>query len=215
MTAAAPLTFPLAGLLGEPAGTARTYEIHGATIPLPDDLELVEALEGRVEITRTNRGVLVRADVDAAVAGECARCLRDIEVPISVHLVEEALPSVDPVGGKPLDRSTEPDVARLTDHHELDLGTLVAEAISLAEPIAPLCEADCPGLCPTCGERLGPGHADHDADDIDPRLAALRAFVIEDGAENEATAEAGNGATIDAEPGRDKGPAVDARAENE
>ncbi len=189
MTAPAPLTFPLAGLLGEPAGTAHPYEIHGATIPLPDGLELVEPLEGRVEITRTNRGVVVRADVSTAIAGACSRCLRDIEVPISVQLLEEALPSVDPLGGGPLDRSIEPDVARLSDHHELDLGTMVGEAISLAEPIAPLCEADCPGLCATCGERLGPGHVDHDEDEIDPRLAALRALLDEDavdaGAENE------------------------------
>ena len=189
MTAPAPLTFPLAGLLGEPAGTARSYEINGATIALPDGLELVEPLEGRVEITRTNRGVVVRADVDTAIKGECARCLRDIEVPISIELLEEALPSVDPLGGGPLDVSVEPDVARLTDHHELDLGAMVGEAISLAEPIAPLCEADCPGLCPTCGERLGPAHVAHDEDEIDPRLAALRALLetptVDAGAENE------------------------------
>jgi len=206
MTAPAPLTFPLAGLLGEPAGTARTYEIHGATIPLPDGLELVEPLEGRVEITRTNRGVVVRADVDTAIAGECSRCLRDIEVPISVQLLEEALPSVDPLGGGPLDRSIEPDVARLTDHHELDLGAMVGEAISLAEPIAPLCEADCPGLCPTCGERLGPAHVAHDEDEIDPRLAALRALLVEDGAEDGAESPAGEAAGT---------PTVDAGAENE
>ena len=189
MIAPAPLTFPLAGLLGEPAGTARTYEIHGVTIPLPDGLELVEPLEGRVEISRTNRGVLVRADIETAIAGECARCLRDIEVPISIQLLEEALPSVDPLGGGPLDRSIEPDVARLTDHHELDLGTLVGEAISLAEPIAPLCEAACPGLCPTCGERLGPDHVGHEEDEIDPRLAALRSLLdgdaVDAGAETE------------------------------
>jgi uncharacterized protein len=206
MTAPAPLTFPLAGLLGEPAGTVRSYDIHGATIALPDSLELVEPLEGRVDITRTNRGVVVKADVDTAIAGECARCLRDIEVPISVHLLEEVLPSVDPVGGKPLDRATEPDVARLTDHHELDLGSLVAEAISLAEPIAPLCEAACPGLCPDCGERLGPEHIAHEAEDIDPRLAALRALLVED--------PAGNGATATEAKARN-GPTVDAGAENE
>jgi uncharacterized protein len=207
MTAPAPLTFPLAGLLAEPAGTIRSYEIHGATIPLPDGLELVEPLEGRVEITRTNRGVVVRADVETAIAGECARCLRDIEVPISVGLLEEALPSVDPLGGGPLDRSIEPDVARLTDHHELDLGTMVGEAISLAEPIASLCEADCPGLCPTCGERLGPGHQAHDEDDIDPRLAALAALLVDDRAETGPEDGAANEAAGT--------PTVDAGAENE
>ena len=70
--------------------------------------------------------------------------------------------------GLAVDRASEPDVARLTDHHELDLGALVGEAISLNEPIAPLCEAACPGLCVTCGERLGPGHVAHEDEALDP-----------------------------------------------
>lgn len=179
MTAPAPLTFPLAGLLAEPPGAERHYEIHGATIRLPDDLRLVEPIEGRLRVSRTNRGVLVDADLTTSIAGECVRCLREIEIPMTVGIHEEALPSLDLATGKPLDSTDEPDVARLTDHHELDLGTLAAEAISLNEPIAALCELDCPGLCPTCGERLGPEHAAHAEDDIDPRLEALRGFRVD------------------------------------
>ncbi|MFI5225593.1 MAG: YceD family protein [Candidatus Limnocylindrales bacterium] len=185
MTVAAPLTFPLAGLLAEPPGTTRAWEVHGVTIPLPDDLRLVDPIEGTVEVARTNRGVLVRAGLRTAIAGTCARCLRDIEVPIEIELDEEALPSVDLASGAPLDLSAEPDVARLTAHHELALGPLVGDAISLAEPIAPLCEATCPGLCPTCGERLGPSHAVHVEDAIDPRLEALRGFRVDAGDESE------------------------------
>jgi uncharacterized protein len=179
MTAPAPLTYPLAGLLAEPPGSVRSFEIHGATIALPGDLRLVSPIEGRLVVTRTNRGVLVRADLETEIAGECARCLREIDVPIAVRIEEEALPSLDLASGAVLDVATEPDVARLNDHHELELGLLAAEAISLAEPIAPLCEEACPGLCPTCGERLGPGHPKHDEDDIDPRLAALRSFTVD------------------------------------
>jgi uncharacterized protein len=179
MTAPAPLTYPVAGLLAEPPGERRTYPIHGATIALPDDLRLAEPLEGEVQIARTNRGVFVVARVATAIEAECARCLRAIEVPIDVAIDEEVLPSVDLHSGLPVDLGAEPDVARLTDHHELELGPIVAEAISLAEPIAPLCEAACPGLCPTCGERLGPGHVAHPDDDIDPRLEALRAFKVD------------------------------------
>ena len=179
MTVAAPLTYPLAGLLAEPYGTTRHYEIHGVTIPLPDDLRLAGPIEGRVDLARTNRGVLIRAGFSTTIEGTCARCLRDIEVPIEVELEEEALPSIDLASGLPVDPSIEPEVARLTDHHELELGPLVAEAISLAEPIAPLCEAACPGLCPTCGERLGPGHVAHEDEEIDPRLAALQAFRVD------------------------------------
>lgn len=179
MSVAAPLTYPLAGLLGEPIGSTRHFAVDGVTIPLPGELRLTGPIEGRVDLARTNRGVLVRADLRATIEGSCARCLRDIEVPIEVALDEEVLPSVDLASGLPADRTAEPDVARLTDHHELELAPLVAEAISLAEPIAPLCEAACPGLCPTCGERLGPEHRAHPDEEVDPRLAALQGFRVD------------------------------------
>jgi len=179
MTGPAPLTYPVAGLLAEPPGERRAYPIHGVTIQLADDLRLAEPLEGRVEIARTNRGVLVAAQLHAAIEAECSRCLREIEVPVDVTIDEEVLPTIDLQSGLPLDTSTEPDVARLTDHHELELGPLVAEAISLAEPIAPLCEEACPGLCSVCGQRLGPDHVAHPEDDVDPRLAALKAFRVD------------------------------------
>jgi len=185
MTVPVPLTFPLAGLLAEPAGSERRFEIHGATITLPDDLRLSEPIDGAVRVIRTNRGVIVDATLTTALAGECARCLRPVESPTTVTIREEVLPSIDLASGRAIDPSVEPEVARLSDHHELDLGTLAAEAISLAEPIAPLCEPDCPGLCITCGERLGPGHAAHAEDDIDPRLAALQAFRVDADGESE------------------------------
>jgi len=185
MSGPTPLVYPLAGLLAEPAGTERRYAIHGATIRLPDDLRQAEPLEGTVRITRTNRGVLVDAAIDTAIAGSCSRCLRDIVIPERVEIHEEVLPSVDLGTGRALDTSAEPEVARLTDHHELDLGALVGEAMSLEEPIAPLCEAACPGLCIECGERLGPGHVPHATDDVDPRLAALRGFRVDGEGESE------------------------------
>ncbi len=183
MTGPASLVYPLAGLLAEPPGERRIYPIHGVTIPLPDDLRLAEPLEGRVEIARTNRGVLVDARLTTALEATCSRCLREAEVPLAVRVEEEALPSIDLVTGLPLDTSAEPDVTRLDDHHQLDLGALVGEAISLEEPIAPLCEPDCPGLCPVCGERLGPGHAAHPDDETDPRLEVLRGFRVDGGDE--------------------------------
>jgi uncharacterized protein len=185
MTVPAPLTYPLAGLLSEPAGTERRHEIHGATIPLPDELRLVEPIDGRVRIMRTNRGVLVDATLATAIAGTCSRCLRDIEIPMEVHISEEVLPSVDLASGRPVDLAEEPEAARLTDHHELDLAALAADAISLEEPIVALCEEACPGLCVECGERLGPDHVEHEADDVDPRLEALKGFRVDGAGESE------------------------------
>ncbi len=180
-----PLSIPLAGLLAEVPGSTRHVEVPAATIGLDDGLVLAAPIKSMVTIARTNRGVIVDARIRTTLAEECSRCLRPALVPLDITFREEVLPSVDLGTGKAVDEAVEPEVTRLTDHHELDLAVLFREAISLAEPIAPLCEPDCPGLCSACGERLGPGHPDHHADDIDPRLAALRAFRVDAAAENE------------------------------
>jgi uncharacterized protein len=172
-----PLTFAVSGLMAEPPGTLRDYDIEGVDVDPGGGLRLTQPVSGTLRLSRTNRGLLADARLGTALAGECARCLRPVVTPVRLRIHEEILPSIDLVSGHPvpLEEGEDPETPRLTDHHELELRPLVAEAISLQEPIAPLCEPDCPGLCPECGERLSPGHA-HDDAPIDPRLEALRAF---------------------------------------
>jgi uncharacterized metal-binding protein YceD (DUF177 family) len=141
------------------------------------DLVQIRDLEGDLRLTRTNRGLLVVGVLRSAIEQTCSRCLRDIEWPVEIEVDEEALPTLDFVSGLPVDRSAEPDALRLTDHHELDLEEEVRDGLLLAEPIAPLCREDCPGLCVVCGLELASGPHDHPDDDIDPRLEALRGFV--------------------------------------
>jgi uncharacterized protein len=174
-----PLTYNVAGLLAEPVGSTRDYVVAGIMLDLGEDLRQSDPVEGTLHLARTNRGLLVIGDLRTSLDTECSRCLRDIEVPLELHIEEEALPSIDLHTGLPLDTSSEPDALRLNQHHELELEPVVREAIQLAEPIAPLCEPDCPGLCSVCGERLTDGPHDHPDDDIDPRLEALRAFRVD------------------------------------
>jgi uncharacterized protein len=150
-------------------------------LDLGDDLRQADPVEGTVRVAKTNRGVLVTGRLETSLATECSRCLRSIEVPIEAELAEEVLASVDIATGLPVDTSAEPDVARLTPSHELELEPLVREAIQLAEPIAPLCREDCPGLCPVCGLELASGPHEHDDEDVDPRLEALRSFKVDGG----------------------------------
>jgi uncharacterized protein len=187
---ASPLTWNVAGLLVEPPGSTRDYQVAGVVIDLGEDLRQSDPIEGYVRLARTNRGLLVNADLATSLDLQCSRCLRDIEVPIKVRIEEEALPSVDLQTGLPLDTSAEPDSLRLTDHHELDLEQTVREAVQLAEPIAPVCEPDCPGLCPVCGVRLTGGPHDHPEETIDPRLEVLRGFKVGDTADTDEATEA-------------------------
>lgn len=174
------LTWNVAGLLGEAPGSTREQLIPGTRLALGDGRNLASPIQGRLHLARTNRGILVRADLTAALESECSRCLRPITIPLELPIDEEVLPGIDLRSGLAVDVDAEPDVIRLNDHHELELERLVRESIDLAEPIAPTCRPDCPGLCPTCGEPLDVGDHGHPADDVDPRLEALRAFRVDD-----------------------------------
>jgi uncharacterized protein len=180
-----PLTFAVAGLMADVPGTIRDYVIEGVSVDPGEGIVLAQPVDGSVRLSRTNRGLVVTAKLSTTMAGECARCLRPVLTPIRLRIDEEVLPSIDLASGAPvpLEEDGDPEGARLTDHHELELRPLVAEAICLQEPIAPLCEADCPGLCPECGERIEAGHG-HDDRPIDPRLEALRAFRFDGGDES-------------------------------
>jgi uncharacterized protein len=174
----APLTYPAARLMQEPVGTMRSYPVSGVMIDPGEGLRLADPIEGQVDLARTNRGLFVKGRFTTSLEAECSRCLRPIEVPLELAIEEEALPSVDIVTGQPVDTRTEPDVLRLNDHHELELEQTLREAIQLNEPIAAVCEENCPGLCPECGARMEPGHGHGDAP-IDPRLEALRGFKVD------------------------------------
>jgi uncharacterized protein len=61
----------------------------------------------------------------------------------------------------------------------IDLTEVLRDAVVLALPLAPLCSADCPGLCPECGILLAEA-PDHAHEQIDPRWAALGGLVPPD-----------------------------------
>lgn len=177
--APAELTIPAAALLAEAPGARRDYEIARAAVDPGPDLVLAEPVSGRIRLARTNRGLLVSGVLNTTLAVSCSRCLRPVDVPLVLAIDEEVLPSMDLGSGRPLDPAIEPEIVRLTDHHELELEPIVREAIQLAEPIAPVCRPDCPGLCVVCGERLEDGPHDHVEASLDPRLEALRTFRVD------------------------------------
>jgi uncharacterized protein len=168
------LTYNVAELLRSAPGARRDYDVDVHDLRIAQDVRLVAPIEGQLQLSRTGRSVLARAELSTAIEGVCGRCLKPVVAPIEVSLEEEALPSIDIHSGAPLDQAAEPDALRLDEHHELHLAEPVREAIALAEPTRLLCRPDCAGLCPVCGADLNlePSHR-HVDDDIDPRLAGL------------------------------------------
>ena len=145
-----------------PAGLA----IDVVGVPEGSEVEL----DGRLE--SVSDGVLVTAKVHATIAGECARCLDAVDAAIDVDVQE--LFVYDPQELR--DAGDDETPALVGDY--LDVEPAVRDAVVLALPVAPLCRADCPGLCVECGARLAddPTHAHESAD---PRWSALQSFGTE------------------------------------
>jgi len=153
------------------------------TVPAPAELgiEVLRVPEGsEVEIDlrleAVMEGVLVTGTATAGLEGECVRCLEPISDDVEVTFQE--LYVYDDQGHVPTDEAEDDGVSRLVDDL-VDLEPLLRDAVVLALPFQPLCEDDCPGLCPECGARLAddPDHA-HEAA-IDPRWAGLAALTDE------------------------------------
>ena len=176
----------VAQLLLEAAGSVRQFDFAE---PLPDpthDLHLRGPIRGHARLIRTSRGVLVHSDHVAQATLECARCLEDALATIEGSIDEEFLATTDIRTGLPvaLDEPLESDTPIIDEHHVIDLDEVLRQNILTNLPLAPLCEALCPGLCPTCGERLGPAHSPHPGERAEPTSAgnpfAALAGLIQD-----------------------------------
>ncbi|HYN63853.1 MAG TPA: DUF177 domain-containing protein [Candidatus Limnocylindrales bacterium] len=173
--------FNVAGLLRELAGAVRDHRLRDRYLSLHPDIELAGPMNGTLRFQRTNRGVLVRGNLEAPVRRTCARCLEAFVEPASISISEEYLPSIDPETGAAVERDPGDESVQLIDeHHEIDLEPVLRDEFALAEPMHPLCKPDCPGLCAECGERLGERHTAHVSEELDPRLAVLARLLERD-----------------------------------
>jgi uncharacterized protein len=146
--------------LREPAPADLRTEVIG--VPAGSELQLDLMLESVLE------GIWVSGTVHAVAVGECARCLEPLERPFEVQIQELfAYPG------------HESEDAGVVEGDLIDLEPTVRDAVVTDLPLAPVCRADCPGLCPECGALLAedPTHS-HDA--VDPRWAALASLAGSD-----------------------------------
>ena len=143
------------------------------TVPAPADLglEVIGVPEGadlelNLKLEAVMEGVLVSGTARAPLTGECVRCLDPLDDALEVRFAELFV-----APGNDGDEET-----YWLQDDLVELEPVVRDAVVLALPLQPVCEDDCPGLCPQCGARLAddPGHGHTD---VDPRWAALEALT--------------------------------------
>lgn len=151
--------------LGRRPGSERTIDLSVAApadvgsnvFGVPEGSDI--AIELRLEAVMD--GVLVTGTASAQATGECVRCLDDLDEEFVVDFQELYL----------YDEAGEDEMALEDDL--LDLEPVMRDAMVLALPLNPVCDPECPGLCPECGARLADDPDHTHGDNIDPRWAAL------------------------------------------
>ena len=147
--------------------------------------EVLEPFRFDFAAHRMGEDVYIEGTVVGAVELECSRCLARYG-----HVLRDSYRLIlEPAGARV---PTDPEAAEalrrdgvcLGDEieagwfrgDEIRLGAFFREVVSLALPVKPLCDEDCPGLCPHCGIELGKKTCDCRATQSDSPFAALAAL---------------------------------------
>jgi uncharacterized protein len=171
--------FNVAQLLKEPIGATRDYAVVAPIHDLVPELIDAEPLVGHAHLLRTDRGILVQAELSGRVVVPCSRCLTDVSAPIDIIVEEQFQPTVDVVRGTFLEVDEEDAALLIDEHHILDLHEVLRQEVLLAAPMQPLCKPDCAGLCPTCGQDLNAGPCSCAQGDVDARWADLGSLLAD------------------------------------
>ena len=130
-------------------------------------------------------GVLATATIETTAVGECIRCLDPVELPIDQSFQELFEYEIDyrqkKSSKKPIPESDEEgEEVRQMVGDIIDLEPSIRDAVILDLPIHPLCDPDCPGLCPECGIKWSLLPEDHAHATPDIRWAGLDGWKSKD-----------------------------------
>lgn len=95
----------------------------------------------------------------------CARCLKELETDVEFE-VHELLSQREEA------ENADEDII-LFDGHTIEIDDIIADNFLMNVSGRYLCDEDCKGLCPTCGQNLNEKDCGCDNEYIDPRWQAL------------------------------------------
>ena len=126
-------------------------------------------LEG--EVSDDAGAITLSATVYAHVTTRCARCGKpveyDKETDVEFLLVKE-------LEGEEEDLR---DDVYLVESDVVELDDILIPELILDMEMAVVCDEDCKGLCPKCGQNLNQGECGCVVKEVDPRLAVLQKFL--------------------------------------
>lgn len=149
-----PLRINVGFLINAPISTSREISFDLPAMNIGSDLNL-QGLTGKVELTRTPKGILIQANFSTSIIAECVRCLDEYEQPLKTDFSELYAFHANSVTDSGL---------IVPEDGNIDLLPLLREYLLIEVPIKTVCREDCKGLCTVCGENLNHQICEHQAE---------------------------------------------------
>ena len=138
------------------------------------------AAEGRAEVLHEHRGpkeivadIRLKGTFSGIFQVPCARCVEPVEQALSGEFDLLFRPSgVDATGSEHAISTPETEIGYY-DNGGLALEDVLREQVLLSLPARTLCQPDCKGLCPRCGQNRNEVVCSCDQGPSDPRWEAL------------------------------------------
>jgi uncharacterized protein len=127
------------------------------------DFTLPEGIDYDLVLTNAGEGILATGIISCHVKGSCDRCLGDAEFDVKGEVDEYFLFKEPEQKLEVGDGEDEVDYALVSADHTVDLTDALESALLMDTPFIVLCQEDCQGLCPVCGQNLNESDCGHGA----------------------------------------------------
>ncbi len=119
-------------------GLTLEEQVNPSALDLETDIvKFLGPVKIKAEVSKITNAVTVTLSLSGPIHLNCSRCLREFKVDLKKNLrLNYQVNRAEPI---------------------IDLDQDIKEEIILDYPIKPLCNPDCKGLCPKCGENLNEG----------------------------------------------------------
>ena len=123
------------------------FEIHADHLADRGTVFSNKSIKCKLTSVLIKNKIIITGEVKASPSYECIRCLeinpKSITVPINLTVAFSKKAYID---------EHSKDIIYLKNENDfIDLNIILADLIELAEPMKPLCNQDCKGLCQMCG----------------------------------------------------------------
>jgi len=142
------------------------------------DFKIVKDVTIKGTINRFDNDIYLNGRVSTTLEYICSRCLNIFTEEIGTEFSAEYLPESEGITKEEVELIASDLNSYYYKGEGIDILPPIIDQILLSISLKPLCNENCKGLCPHCGQNLNIAKCSCKEDDIDVRLAVLKKIKL-------------------------------------